>query len=153
MQQCLYFCKQSLAKKYFDKPALKIFTTCKVDNKDDKLLEKAQNFNKLKGQIKLNRDEILLKNIQNLQMLYPDEPEDIALLAEFYFREGNSCKAKDILKRYKSNKFLGKSYNVSLSLSAQNCGDLETSKAALEEILYFDPYDEFAKTGLKNVKI
>lgn len=147
------FANKALQKNIFDKPALKIFTACKVDNTNDKLLEKVQNFNKLKGQIKLNRDKILFKNIQNLQMLYPGEPEAISLLAEFYFREGDSCKARDILKQYKGNKFLGKSYNVSLSLSAQHCGDLETSKAALEEILYFDPHDEFAKNGLKNVKI
>ncbi len=148
-----FFATKALHKNIFDKTALKIFTDCKVDNTDHKFLTKIQEFNKLKDQIKLKQDKALLKNIEKLQTVYADEVEAVSLLAEFYFRQGKYCKALDILKQYKGDSFFGKSYNFSLSLAAQKCGDIEISRQMLEDILYFDPYDEFAKNRLKNVNI
>ena len=79
-----------------------------------------------------------------------DDQDLHILLAEIYFRKGDFCKAKEVLKQVDGK---GKSYNFALSLAAQKCGDLITAKEALEEILYLDPYDELAKSRLKNVKI
>ena len=147
------FAFMALQKNIFDKPALKIFVDCKTKNTDDNFLNRVQQINQLKEKIKLKQNEFLLKDIKKLQAIYPDEPEVVSLLAEFYFRQEKYCKAEDILKQYKGNNFWGKSYNFSLSLSAQKCGDTKTQSQSLTEILDYCPYDELAKNKLKNVKI
>ena len=147
------FAFKALQKNIFDKPALEIFIACGGAEKDNNFLQKIYRISDLKNKIKLRQDENLLKEITKLQTEYPAEYEIYALLAEFYFRRGEFCKSRDILRQAKKDNFFGKSYNLSLSLAARKCGDLETSKQALEEILFFCPYDELAKNGLKNVNI
>ncbi len=143
------FALKALKKNIFDKAALKIITDCGTDNTDNKFLEKVKKLNSLKDKVKTQQTEILLKDIKKLQTEYSDEPEAVSLLAEFYFKQGKFCEAMDILRRYKGNNFWNKSYNFSLSLSAQKCGDKKLSRDMLEEILYVDPYDGFAKSRLK----
>ena len=137
----------------FDKSSSKILITCQGASNADDFSKKINRINELKDKIKLSQDEKLFKDIKQLETEYPNDPEIAALFAEFYFRKGQFCKATDILKQAKNNNFWSKSYNYSLSLSAQKCGDSETSKQALEEILKFSPYDELAKNRLKNVNI
>ncbi|MBO4707320.1 MAG: O-antigen ligase family protein [Elusimicrobiaceae bacterium] len=147
------FALKALRKNIFDKAALKIIIDCETDNTDDKFLEKVKIFNSLKDEIKTQQTGALLNDIKKLQVAYPDEPEAVSLLAEFDFKRGKFCEAMNALKHYKGNNFWNKSYNFSLSLSAQKCGDKQVSKDMLEEILYIDPYDELAKNRLKNVNI
>ena len=147
------FALKALQKNIFDKTALEIFTICPSKAKTDKFLQKVYKINELKNQIKTRQDDTLLKDIEKLQKKYPEEHEINALLAEFYYRQGNFCEAAKILKKGKGNNFWGKSYNLSLAMSAQKCGDRQISEEMLQEILYFDPYDEFAKNRFKNVNI
>lgn len=147
------FAVKTLQKNIFDKSAINILNNCKNNATDNNFLRKVYKINELKKQVKLNQNEKIFTDIKKLQSEYPNEPETAALLAEFYFRQGKFCEAKDILKNAKGNNFFGKSFNISLALSAQKCGDNQTGKSMLEEILYFDPYDEFAKNRLKNVNI
>ena len=152
-QSATVYALNALQKNIFDKLALKIATSCKNNNDNDEFLQKVYEINTLKERLKLKQDEAVFEEIEKLNNKYPDEPEISTLLSEFYFRQGKFCDATDVLKQTKGDKFIGKSYNLSLSSSAQKCGDKETAKHALEEILYFDPYDEFAKNRLKNVNI
>lgn len=147
------FAFNALNKNIVDKPALRILANCQNDITSNTFLQKAQKINELKDEIKLKQDKTVFEKIKTLHKEYPDETEVNVLLSEFYFRQGKFCEATDILKLSKNNKFRSKSYNISLSISAQKCGDIETSRQALEEILLFCPYDEFAKNRLKNVKI
>ena len=147
------FALDTLQKNIFDKSALKIFTDCNNSGVKNDFLQKAQKINNLKDEMKLKQDDGILKKINELQKEYPNEKEIQVLLSEFYFRQGKFCESMEILKLIKNGMFWSKSNNISLSLSAQKCGDIETSKQALTEVLDFCPYDEFAKNRLKNVKI
>ncbi len=152
-QHATIFALETLQKNIFDKPALKIITACKNDDIDTESLQKVNKINALKEKVKLKQDETLFDEIKELKSQYPSEIEIDVLLSEFYFRQGKFCEATDVLKKTKSDKFMGKSYNLSLSLSAQKCGDKELAVRSLEEILEFCPYDEFVKNRLKNVNI
>lgn len=152
-QKAGYFAYKALKNNIFDKPALKIIDSCHKTEDFGNLPKMAEQLNKLKDKLKIKQDEALFKEISKLQATYSNEHEIIALMAEFYFKQGKFCLARDIMKQAKGNNFWSKSYNLSLSLSAQKCGDTETARKMLEEILYFDPYDEFAKNRLKNVNI
>lgn len=152
-QNANIFALKTLQKNIFDKTALKIATNCKNDNANTEFLQRAKKINALKEKLKLKQDETVFEEIKKLKNEYSDETEVDNLLSEFYFRQGKYCEATYILKQIKGDKFRGKSYNLSLALSAQKCGDKETAKRSLEEILDFCPYDEFVKNRLKNVNI
>ena len=147
------FASKALKGNIFDKPAQEIINACSKVAAPDTSMEFVKKINELKNKLKFEQSEALFKEISELYQKYPAEYELVALMAEFHFKQGNFCEARDIMKRAKGNNFWGKSYNLSLSLSAQQCGDKETSRLMLEEILYLDPYDEFAKNRLKNVNI
>ena len=147
------FASKALKGNIFDKPAQGIIGACSKVASPDISMGFVKEINELKNKLKSEQSETLFKEISELYKKYPAEYELVALMAEFYFKQGKFCEARDVMKRAKDNNFFGKSYNLSLSLSAQKCGDKETAKSMLEEILYFDLYDEFAKNRLKNVNI
>ncbi len=141
------FALKTLEKNIFDKISFKILQACRSDN--EALLHRAETLISLKEQVKKQNFKVLVK----LEKMLKDRPDDQdlqMLLAEVYFRKGDFCKSRDILKHTDGN---GKFYNFALSLAAQKCGDLLTSQKALADILFLDNYDELAKIRLKNVNI
>ncbi len=141
------FALKALEKNIFDKVSFKILQAC--HSNQEALLHYAEVLINLKEQVKKQDSKVLAKLEQMLKET-PNDQDLQMLLAEVYFRKGNFCQAENILKQIGEG---GKAYNFALSLAAQKCGDLLTSQKALTNILSLDPYDELAKSRLKNVKI
>ena len=144
------FALQTLNKNIFDKVALNIALACKEG--ETLLIKKAKQLNALRTKLKNSPDEKIFEDIKNLLTQSPNDFEINTLLAEFYFKQGNFCEAKNILIQLKPQDF-SKAHNFALALSSMRCNDVKTAQKALEEILFFDPYDELARTRLKNVNI
>ena len=147
------FALQTLQKNIFDKSSLNILTICTNNPEEQNFIYKAERLNDLKSRLKIKQDMEILKDIKLFLSQNPNDIDANALLAEFYFKQGEYCRASEILKQVKPKEKLNKAYNFSLSLALQKCGNLQESQALLGDILYSDPYDELAKNRLKNVNI
>ena len=151
--QAFPFTVYTLQNNMFDKTALNILLSC-PKNKDEELFaEDVKLLNEMKNRVKNNQD---LKILADLETLLQANPQDFwlnNLLAEYHFRKGDYCRAADILKAVKPKDGFKKSFMFSLANATEKCGNTEETKQFLAEVLTQDPYDEFAKSKLKNVKI
>lgn len=147
------FAVYTLQNNMFDKTALNILLAC-PKNKDEELFaEDVKLLSELKTRVRNSKD---LKILLDLETLLQTNPQDFwlnNLLAEYYFRQGDFCRAADILKAVKPREGVKKSFMFSLANATEKCGNTEEAKAFLGEVLALDSYDEFAKNKLKNVKI
>ena len=141
------FAVKTLNKNIFDKTALTVLMLCPVNQSNMKNIERAQKLNTLKTRVKNVQDNTLLKELEKINRQDFDAQ---ILLAEFYFRKGEPCKAKEILEQIKPKDFVSKAYNFALSSSLKQCGYVKESKQVLQEILYADPYDEIALSRMKS---
>lgn len=152
-KQALAFAIHTLQKNMFDKMALNILLSCPKTEDEVLFAEDVQQLNNLKARLKNKQD---IKILWDLETLLKNNPQDFwlsNLLAEYYFRQDNFCRAAEILREVKPKDNLNKSYNFALATATEKCGNKQEAKQLLEDVLYLDSYDEFAKNGLKNVKI
>ena len=148
-----FFAIKTLNKNIYDRISLNILLSCQGNEaKSNPIIQKALVLNSLKNKLKNGANEALLKSMTNLLSQNQNDFETNTLLAEFYFKQGDFCEAKKILEQVKSTNF-SKAYNFSLALSSVKCNDVKTAQKILKEILFFDPYDELARSRLKNVNI
>ena len=151
--QASAFAIRTLQNNMFDKTALNILLACPKTQDESLFAEDVQQLNDLKTRIKNGQD---MRILFDLDTLLQDNPQDFwlnNLLAEYYFRKGDFCRAADILKAVKPERDLKKSFMFALANAAEKCGNIVEAKHFLGEILTIDSYDEFAKNKLKNVKI
>lgn len=148
-----YLAISTLQKNMFDKTALRILLACPQNQDEELFAQDVKQLNELKERIKNKKDVKILWDLENLLQSNPQDFWISNLLAEFYFRQNNFCRAAEILRDVKPKGNLNKSYNFSLAFTTEKCGNKQEAKQLFEEVLSFDPYDEFAKNGLKNVKI
>ena len=151
--QASYYAITTLQKNMFDKTSLNILLACPKTKSEELFSQDVQMLNELKERVK-NKEDV--KILWDLETLLQSNPQDFwlnNLLAEYYFRQGDFCRAAEILRPVKPEGYLNKSFNFALANTTEKCGNKQEVKQLFEEVLSADSYDEFAKNGLKNVKI
>ena len=151
--QAFPFAVYTLQNNMFDKTALNILLACPKNRDEELFAEDVKQINELKTHIKNKQD---LKILWDLETLLNNNPQDFwlsNLLAEYYFRQGNFCKAKEILKEFQSKEKSNKAYIFALANATEKCGNIQEAQQLFQDVLSLDPYDEFATNRLKNVNI